>query len=206
MAGKKQETHSRTSQRLCFGRLMFFHSFCCFEDGVWVALEPRHDLLLRFVQVEHLNLKNAKPSQTGVTDCATEGPRMRMSSKGFGLRAPTIARRTAMTYFDNLAYNPQFGQFGPQQQGGWGALGSQGGLGLGQAAYGQQYGQYGGQQPFGAFGYSPGWGQPMGWGQQWGGQQRQLSQQDVNEVVRQLVPALPQMLAQAQNPFGGIGY
>ena len=46
----------------------------------------------------------------------------------------------------------------------------------------------------------------MGWGQQWGGQQRQLSQQDVNEVVRQLVPALPQILAQAQNPFGGIGY
>src|SRR5207244_1777375 len=83
--------------------------------------------------------------------------------------------------------------------------GSQGGLGLGQAAYGQQYGQYGGQQPFGAFGYSPGWGQPMGWGQQWGGQQRQLSQQDVNEVVRQLVPALPQMLAQAQTPFGGLG-
>ena len=121
-----------------------------------------------------------------------------------------------MTYFDtlqqNLAQNPQFGQFGPQQQGGWGALGSQGGLGqgglgqggvgqagvgqggvgLGQAAYGQQYGQYGGQQPFG--------------GQQWGGQQRQLSQQDVNEVVRQLVPALPQILAQAQNPFGGISY
>ena len=126
-----------------------------------------------------------------------------------------------MTYFDtlqqNLAQNPQFGQFGPQQQGGWGALGSQGGLGqggvgqagvgLGQAAYGQQYGQYGGQQPFGAFGYNPGWGgQPMGWGQQWGGQQRQLSQQDVNEVVRQLVPALPQILAQAQNPFGGISY
>jgi hypothetical protein len=46
----------------------------------------------------------------------------------------------------------------------------------------------------------------MGWGQQWGGQQRQLSQQDVSEVVRQLVPALPQILAQAQNPFGGIGY
>src|SRR5512134_2505193 len=119
-----------------------------------------------------------------------------------------------MTYFDNLqqnlAQNPQFGQFGPQQHGGWGALGSQGGLGqggagLGQAAYGQQYGQSGGQQPFGAFGYNPG-GQPMGWGQQWGGQQRQLSQQDVNEVVRQLVPALPQILAQAQNPFGAIGY
>jgi hypothetical protein len=28
----------------------------------------------------------------------------------------------------------------------------------------------------------------------------------VSEVVRQLVPALPQILAQAQNPFGGIGY
>jgi hypothetical protein len=118
-----------------------------------------------------------------------------------------------MTYFDTLQHNPQFGQSGPQQQGGWGALGSQGGLGqgglgqggpgqggvgLGQAAYGQQYGQYGGQQPSG--------GQPMGGGQQWGGQQRQLSQQDVNEVVRQLVPALPQILAQAQNPFGGISY
>jgi hypothetical protein len=122
-----------------------------------------------------------------------------------------------MTYYDtlqqqNLGHNPQFGQFGPQQQGGWGASGGQGGfgqggLGLGQAAYGQQFGQYGGQQPFGAFGHSPGWGgQPMGWGQQWGGQQRQLSQQDVNEVVRQLVPALPQILAQAQNPFGGMGY
>jgi hypothetical protein len=42
--------------------------------------------------------------------------------------------------------------------------------------------------------------------QQWGGQQRQLSQQDVNEVVRQLIPALPQILAQAQTPFAGIGY
>jgi hypothetical protein len=119
-----------------------------------------------------------------------------------------------MTYYDTLQqHSPQFGQFGPQQQGGWGASGSQGGLGQGgsgqggfgpgQAAYGQQYGQYGGQQPFGAFGYNPGWGGQQGWGQQWGGQQRQLSPQDVNEVVRQLVPALPQILAQAQNPFGG---
>src|SRR5882724_4160420 len=124
-----------------------------------------------------------------------------------------------MTYFDTLAHNPQFGQFGPQQQGGWGALGSQGGLGqggvgLGQAAYGQQYGQYGGQQPFGAFGYNPAWGgQPMGWGQQWGGQQRQLSQQDVNEVVRQILPIVPQivgMLQSQQQPHyaamqGGLG-
>jgi len=134
-----------------------------------------------------------------------------------------------MTHYDtlqqNLGHNPQFGQFGPQQQGGWGASGGQGGPGqgglgqgglgqggfgqggpgLGQAAYGQQFGQHGGQQPFGAFGQGLGWGgQPMG--QQWGGQQRQLSQQDVNEVVRQLIPALPQILAQAQNPFGGMGY
>jgi hypothetical protein len=46
----------------------------------------------------------------------------------------------------------------------------------------------------------------MGWGQQQWGQQRQLSQQDVNDVVRQLIPALPQILAQAQNPFAGMGY
>jgi hypothetical protein len=118
-----------------------------------------------------------------------------------------------MTYYDtqqqNLGHSAQFGQFGPQQ---WGAFGSQAGQpyggGFGQAAYGQQPGQYGGQQPFGAFGYNPGWGgQPMGWGQpQWGGQQRQLSQQDVNEVVRQLIPALPQILVQAQTPFAGMGY
>jgi hypothetical protein len=115
-----------------------------------------------------------------------------------------------MTYYDtlqqNLAHNPQFGQSGPQQWG-QGAFGAQGGLGFGQAAYGgQQYGPFGGQPTFGAFGY--GWGgQPTGWGQQqWGGQQRQLSQQDVNEVVRQLIPALPQILAQAQTPFAGIGY
>src|SRR6266436_6258574 len=103
-----------------------------------------------------------------------------------------------------------------------------GGYGLGQAASGQQYGQYGGQPSIGAFGYNPGWGaQPQGWGQQqqpqwgqqqqpqwgqqqqpqWGGQQqRQLSQQDVSEVVRQLVPALPQILAQAQQPHALVGY
>jgi hypothetical protein len=127
------------------------------------------------------------------------------------------------TLQQNPAFNPQLGQFGPQQWG-WGAFGSQGGqpygggglqggLGFGQAAYGQQYGGqspfgqqygYGGQSPFAGLGWG---GQPMGWGQQqWGGQQRQLSQQDVNEVVRQLVPALPQILAQAQTPFAGIGY
>src|SRR6266581_4844755 len=103
-----------------------------------------------------------------------------------------------MTYYDtlqqNLAHNSQFGP----QQWGWGAFGSQpqaawpnmqttGGLGFGQAAFGQpSYGQqgYGNQSSVGAIGYGTGWGgQPQGWGQQWGGhQQRQLSQQDVNEV------------------------
>src|SRR5205814_10354900 len=79
--------------------------------------------------------------------------------------------------------------------------------GLGQAAYGQPYG---GHPSIGPIGYNPGV-QPQFWGQQqqpqWGGlQQRQLSQQDVSEVVRQLVPALPQILAQAQQPHAPFGY
>jgi hypothetical protein len=110
-----------------------------------------------------------------------------------------------------------------------------GGYGLGQAAYGQQYGQYGGQpsigpgsgtqpqwdqqqQPQWGQQQQPQWGQQQQpqWGQQqqpqqqqpqWGGQQqRQLSQQDVSEVVRQLMPVLPQILAQAQPPHAAIGY
>src|SRR5713226_162164 len=137
-----------------------------------------------------------------------------------------------MTYYETQQQNPMHNsQFNPQQ---WAAFNSQaaqpyaawpsapwmqaiggyglGGYGLGQAASGQQYGQYGGQPFAGAFGYNAGWGaQPQGWGQQqqpqWGGQQqRQLSQQDVSEVVRQLVPALPQILAQAQSSQGAIGY
>jgi hypothetical protein len=133
-----------------------------------------------------------------------------------------------MTHFDTQQQNPAHNwQSNPQ---GWsaftapwmqamagygpGGYGS-GGYGLGQPAYGQQqYGQYGGQPAFGASGYGAGGGaQPQGWGQQqpqwgqqWGGQQRQLSPQDVNEVVRQLVPALPQILAQAQQSHGAIGY
>src|SRR6266404_8058608 len=125
-----------------------------------------------------------------------------------------------MTYYETQQQNPaQNSQFHPQQWaafnqaqpygawsgapsmqaiGGYG-LGGYGQGGYGQAAYGQQYGQYGGQQ-------QPQWGgqqqQP-----QWGGQQqRQLSQQDVSEVVRQLVPALPQILAQAQPQHAAIGY
>jgi hypothetical protein len=121
-----------------------------------------------------------------------------------------------MTYYDtqqqhNSPFNPQqWAAFGPQAAQPFGAwfggspMQAVGGLGLGgygQAAYGQQYGQYGGQQPIGGFGYNAGWGaQPQGWGQ------RQLSQQDVSEVVRQLVPALPQILAQAQQPHAPIGY
>ncbi len=137
-----------------------------------------------------------------------------------------------MTYYDTQQQNPAHNaQFNPQQ---WAAFHSQatqpygawsgapsmqamGGYGLGsygpgQAAYGQQYGQYGGQPSIGAFGSNPAWGaQAQGWGQQqqpqWGGyQQRQLSQQDVSEVVRQLVPVLPQILAQAQQPHAAIGY
>src|SRR5258706_679395 len=137
-----------------------------------------------------------------------------------------------MTYYETQQQNPMHNsQFHRSQ---WGAFKSQapqpyaawpgaplmqafggyglGGYGLGQAASGQQYGQYGGQPSTGAFGYNVGWGaQPQGWGQQqhpqWGGQQqRQLSQQDVSEVVRQLVPALPQILAQAQPQHAAIGY
>src|SRR5229473_6755623 len=139
------------------------------------------------------------------------------------------------TQQQNPTHNPQFNpqQWAPfnsqaaQPYGAWPsaplmqAIGGYGlgSYGLGQAAYGQQYGQYGGQPSTGAFGYSAG-AQPQGWGQQqqpqwgqqqqqpqWAGQQqRQLSQQDVSEVVRQLVPALPQILAQAQQPHAAIGY
>jgi hypothetical protein len=134
-----------------------------------------------------------------------------------------------MSYYEtqqqNPMYNPQMNpqqqwaafnpQFNPQQ---WTAFNPQlsQGFGLGHAAFGQPYGQYGSQPSIGAFGTNAGWGaQPLGWGQQhpqgqaqgfWGQQQRQLSQHDVSEVVRQLLPALPQILAQAQQPSAAIGY
>jgi hypothetical protein len=103
-------------------------------------------------------------------------------------------------------YNPQqSAQFNPQASQAYGlgpgASSPQGiGYGLGQAAYGQQFGQAGFQPPIGAFG----WGaqQPQWWGQQ----QRQLSQHDVSEVVRQLLPALPQIIAQAQQPNPTLAY
>jgi hypothetical protein len=89
-----------------------------------------------------------------------------------------------MTYYDTQQQNPIHNQqFNPQQQ--WAPAAQP--MAWGQ----QQQPQWGGQQQ-----------QP-----QWGGQQqRQLSQQDVSEVVRQLVPALPQILAQAQPPHAAFGY
>lgn len=108
-----------------------------------------------------------------------------------------------MAYYDTQQQNPmQNPQFNPQL---WALFNPQNwqAFGPGQAAYG---GQYGAQPSFGASGH-PGWGtQPQWWGQQ---QQRQLSQYDVSEVVRQLLPALPQILAQAQQqtmPFGYAAY
>ena len=101
------------------------------------------------------------------------------------------------TYQQNPQPNPQlWAGINPQQFGQ--TYGQPFGV-PGQAAYGQQFGQ----QPYGGqFFGQPNIG-PMGQG--WG-QQRQLSQHDVSEVVRQLIPLLPQVLAQAQQPLAAIGY
>jgi hypothetical protein len=97
--------------------------------------------------------------------------------------------------------NPQIAQSYASPQGG---LGQQGWIhGLGQAAFGQSglYGSPFGQSAIGAWGQGP-WGQASGWGPQ-----RQLSHQDVGEVVRQLLPLLPQVVAQAQQqPQAAFGY
>jgi hypothetical protein len=123
-----------------------------------------------------------------------------------------------MYFYDTQQQGPlqnwqQMGQIGPQfaqLHGSW--LGNPGLAAYGQQGYGQQYGQYGTPPAFGAFGHNSGWGaqpqwnmQPAG-GQLWGQQYRQLSPYDVNEVVRQLVPALPQIIAQAQQPYPGLAY
>ncbi len=121
-----------------------------------------------------------------------------------------------MTYFyDMLQQGPmhnwqQVGQMNPQfaqLYGSW--LGNPGQAAYGQQGFGQQaYGQHG----IGAFGQNSGWGaQPQWgmqspWGQFWGQQPRQLSPQDVNEVVRQLAPALPQIIAQTQQPYAGLAH
>src|SRR5207302_945513 len=93
----------------------------------------------------------------------------------------------AMTYFDIQQQNPAHSQFNPQgfpqagqPYGAWSnmplmqAMGGHGFGGYGQGGYGQ------GQA---AFGQAP----------------RQLSQQDVNEVVRQLLPIVPQIVGMLQN-------
>jgi hypothetical protein len=103
-------------------------------------------------------------------------------------------------------YNPQnWGHINTQygQPGGPYGLGQN--FGIGQAAYGQPGGQFG-SQPFGQQTFG-------GWnvGAPWNIQQRQLSQQEVGDVVRQLVPLLPQLIAQAQTQpqaaygYGGLG-
>jgi hypothetical protein len=113
-----------------------------------------------------------------------------------------------MMYYETQQQNPQQQNpmHNPQQQ--WGAFNPQSAqgnnYGLGQAAYGPQFGQFGASPSIGVPGFNAGWGtQSPGWGQQ---QQRQLSQQDVSEVVRQLLPALPQILAQAQQQPAALGY
>jgi hypothetical protein len=130
-----------------------------------------------------------------------------------GLRGANDRKeKFAMAYYDSLQQNPMHSQFNPQQWAQfnpqqawsppWGTMQGMG-AGPGQASYGQQYGQFGGQPFIGAYGHNQGWGvQPQWWGQ---GQHRQLSQHDVSEVVRQLLPALPQILAQAQQPYA-LGY
>jgi hypothetical protein len=104
-----------------------------------------------------------------------------------------------MAYFDTQQQNPmQNPQLNPQL---WALLNPQNwqgsGYGSGQGAYGQAFGAYGNQPLFGS---NPGWGgQPQWWSQH---QQRQLSQQDVSEVVRQLLPASQQSTI----PFGYAAY
>jgi hypothetical protein len=112
--------------------------------------------------------------------------------------------------------NPQ--QQYPQQWGNpqqWGMFGSTIANPSMSQAYGQPFGQFGqqyGQPNFAAVGLAqqnPFQQNPFQQNQQnpWGQPQRQLSQQDVGEVVRQLVPLLPQILSQAQTmPTMGYGY
>jgi hypothetical protein len=122
-----------------------------------------------------------------------------------------------MTYFDIQQSSPWFGQqhhawynqpqalqgmFNPFGGAQFPSTQAMPGLGVGQAAYGQVHGQ-----PQFGYGQMSGWGLPQAaWGQPgWGQlQARQLSPQDVGEVVRQLLPILPHIVAQAQQPQ--IGY
>jgi len=102
-----------------------------------------------------------------------------------------------MSYSEYSAFqqNPwNAGQQAWGQGGQFGHNGGQGyGSGLGQAAFGQQ-----------GFGGAGGWQQGQGWGgNPW---QRQLSHHDIGEVVRHLIPLLPQIVGQAQQPQAAFGY
>jgi hypothetical protein len=107
-----------------------------------------------------------------------------------------------MSHTENNPYQQnQFGQ--PWSFGGGGQTWGQGsapgygaGGGLGQAAFGQQgYGQQGS----GGGGWQQGWAGGSPW-------QRSLSHQDVGEIVRHLVPLLPLIVNQAQQPHAAFGY
>lgn len=95
-----------------------------------------------------------------------------------------------MSYSEYNQQNPQFGQ----AFGNGGFAGQGWGQGLGHAAFGQQ--------GFGGWQQGGGW-QPGGFGAPW---QRQVSQQDVGEIVRHLVPLLPLIINQAQQPHAAFGY
>jgi hypothetical protein len=87
---------------------------------------------------------------------------------------------------------------GPHQAS-WNAHGGYGGLGqIGQTSYGQPFAQSPlGYQPFGQMGMPPvqaAFGGVQGWGMP----SRQLSQQDIGEVVRQLTAAIPQVIGNLQ--------
>src|SRR5260221_966351 len=122
-----------------------------------------------------------------------------MQGAGYGLGQSALGQAAYGQQYGQYGAQPPFGAFG--YNAGWGAQpqglgqqqpqwwGQQQPQGFGQQGFGQQQPQFGQQQP-----------------QWWGQQQRQLSQQDVSEVVRQLVPALPQILAQAQQPHAALGY
>src|SRR5882724_11238061 len=99
-----------------------------------------------------------------------------------GLRANTGEKK--MTYQDTYQ---QSSWQNPMQGSGYSSHIPGMNFGLGQAAYGLQSGPYGTGQFGGAWG------------------QRQLSPQDIGEVVRQMVPLLPQILAQSQQPMAAFG-
>lgn len=108
-----------------------------------------------------------------------------------------------MVHSDNFQYPFQQGP----NAGGWNVNPSQSwGWGSSQAFAQPQYAWgHGLGQP--AFGYGPNFG-AQEWGPSFGGQwqQRQLSHQDIGEVVRQILPILPQVIAQAQQPQAAFGY